>query len=61
MKLCMVFLIAITTIILARSTLIPCHDGAPAGHFHGQVAIMGLANRDLARSRMFLITVQDLV
>ena len=58
MKLCMVFLIAVTTIILARSTLIPCHAGAPAGHFHGQVAIMGLANRDLARSRMFLITVQ---
>ena len=58
MKLCMVFLIAVTTVILARSTLIPYNDGAPAAHFHGQVAIMGLANRDLARSRMFLITVQ---
>ena len=58
MKLCMVFLIAIITITLARYTLIPCNDSAPAAHFHGQVAIMGLANRDLARSRMFLITVQ---
>ena len=61
MKLCMVLLSNSTTIIMPLCNLHPRIDGAPAEHFYGEVAIVELANRDLARSRLFPTTAQDLV
>ena len=58
MKLCMVPLIDLIIIILARCAPNPRIVGPPAAHFHCEVAIPGLTNRNVATSQLFLTTSQ---